>query len=396
MRAAIFSGLALAALGAVANGQIIASDDMSIAGALTANGWVAHSGAGNKVINSDGNVATLDFSGGSGEDINLAFSAPQGPADTTYFSFTLNVPSGNPVNPDGNGSYFMHLKDAGFFYHARIGLLSPAAAGDFGIGISNTSNIGGSGGVWGADLSFDTNYNVVASWDATTDTATLWIDPTGMGDTSAQSVGTFFGDPMEAIALRQSNDHTGFITIDNIVVGKTFGDVSGGGGPSDNTGAAGCDGSTGQCPCFAVGAVDAGCPNSGSANGAALVATGNAALSSDTFSLAVSGAALSKPGLVLSGTADLSPGLNNIADSAGLLCVGGTTQRGAVVFTDASGAASLPDFQGSAYGLAGNVTAGALSTYQYWFRDPNTACAPNDGPAGDFNFSNLWAVTWMP
>jgi len=395
MRAAIFSGLALASLGAVANGQVIASDDMSIAGALTANGWVAHSGAGNKVINSDGNVATLDFSSGSGEDINLAFSAPQGAADTTYFSFTLNVPSGNSVTPDGNGSYFMHLKDAGFFFHARVGLLSAAGAGDFGIGISNTSNIGGSGGVWGADLSFDTNYNVVASWDASTDTATLWIDPTGMGDTSVQSVGTFPGDSMESIALRQSNDHTGLITVDNIIVGKTFGDVSSG-GPSDNTGAAGCDGSTGQCPCFAVGAVDAGCPNSGSASGAALVASGNAGLSSDTFSLSVSGAAAEKPGLVLSGTADLSPGVNNIADSAGLLCVGGATQRGDVVFTDASGAASLPDFQGTAYGLAGNVTSGGLSTYQYWFRDPNTACTPNDGPGGDFNFSNMWAVTWMP
>jgi hypothetical protein len=103
-----------------------------------------------------------------------------------------------------------------------------------------------------------------------------------------------------------------------------------------------------------------------------------------------------KPGLVLSGTADLSPGVNTINDSAGLLCVGGSTQRGAVVFTDASGDASLPDFQGAPYGMATNVAAGSPSYYQYWFRDPNTACAPNDTAASDFNFTNMWSVTWMP
>jgi hypothetical protein len=394
MRAVIFSGLALAATCSLASAQVLVSDDFSYSAALTANGWVAHSGAGNKVIMANGSVATIDFSSGSGEDVNLGFT-PQGATDVTYFSFTLNVPSGSPVTPDGNGSYFIHLKNSGNFFHARIGLLSAAAAGDFGIGISNSSNIGGSGGVWGSDLSFNTNYAVVASWDAATDTATMWIDPASSSDTSAVSVGTFTGDSMEAIALRQSGDHTGFITVDDVTVGKTFGDVSsGGGGP--NTGAAGCDGSSGTCPCFGVGLADQGCPNSASVNGAKLAASGDATITSDTFSMAVTEAALLKPGLVLSGTTDLSPGINTVADSAGLLCVGGSTQRGDVVFTDASGNASLPDFQGALYGAAGNVSAGALATYQYWYRDPNTSCAPNDTAAGDFNFSNLWGVTWLP
>lgn len=168
--------------------------------------------------------------------------------------------------------------------------------------------------------------------------------------------------------------------------------------PGGGSGSASCSGdsSANTCPCITVGAAGHGCPNSGSANGARLVGSGTASITGDTFSLAVTEAAFSKPGLVLSGTADLSPGLNNIADSAGLLCVGGATQRGDVVFTDGAGAASLPDFQGVAYGQATNVTAGSPSTYQYWFRDPGTACAPNDTPAGDFNFSNMWSVTWLP
>ena len=55
----------------------------------------------------------------------------------------------------------------------------------------------------------------------------------------------------------------------------------------------------------------------------------------------------------------------------------------------------LPDFQGAPYGSASNVTAGQLSSYTFWFRDPGTACAPNDTGAADFNFSNGWYVNWL-
>lgn len=156
------------------------------------------------------------------------------------------------------------------------------------------------------------------------------------------------------------------------------------------------DGTGALCPCFGVAAANHGCPNSGSSNGASLLGSGHASILSDTFALSVTEAALSKPGLVLSGTTDLSPGINTLPDSAGLLCVGGAIQRGAVVLTDATGAASLPGFQGAAYGQAANVSAGSLSTYQFWFRDPSTACPPYDTASGDFNFSNGWRMTWLP
>lgn len=154
------------------------------------------------------------------------------------------------------------------------------------------------------------------------------------------------------------------------------------------------DGSGASCPC-GDGGVGGGCANSGSLSGAKLEAQGTPAISNDTFRLYVSQAAPNKPGLVLSGTADLSPGVNTVADSAGLLCVGGTTQRGDVIFTDGSGIVGLPNFQGAPYGMASNVMVGSASYYQFWFRDPNTACAPNDTGAGDFNFSNSWMVVWQ-
>ena len=216
----IAAGLALAS---TASAQVLVTDDFSYTGALTANGWTAHSGAGNKEIQSDGAVATLDFSSGSGEDVNLAF-APLAANDDVYASFVLNVPSGNPVNPDNNGSYFAHFKDASFGFRGRFGLLSPAASGDFQVAINASSSSLGGGGVWPSDLLFDTNYTIVISYDAATGESKLWVDPVDASSASVAHTGTA-GTLIESIALRQAADHTGFITVDDVVVGNAFLDV---------------------------------------------------------------------------------------------------------------------------------------------------------------------------
>ena len=166
----------------------------------------------------------------------------------------------------------------------------------------------------------------------------------------------------------------------------------------DNTGASDCDCSGGNGPCFNVSGAGRGCPNSNpNGLGAALVAAGNADTSNDTFSLSVTDAAPSKPGLILSGTASLGPnGVATVPDSAGILCVGGSTRRGAVVLTDAAGAASFPDFQGAAYGASDIVAPGSPVSYTYWFRDPGTSAGcTGDTGSSDFNFTNGWTVTWQ-
>jgi plastocyanin len=166
---------------------------------------------------------------------------------------------------------------------------------------------------------------------------------------------------------------------------------------SDNTGSALCDGSGGNCPCARVGAVDHGCPNT-NANGlgAAIVGSGNAQVSADTFNLTVTDGPANKPGLILRGTADLSPGISTINDCEGLLCVGGQTQRGDVFMTDASGNGdSGGTFQGSSpFGSSANI--GGSDYYQYWFRDPGGDCNQNDNGGANFNFTNSWTVTWTP
>jgi subtilisin-like proprotein convertase family protein len=168
-------------------------------------------------------------------------------------------------------------------------------------------------------------------------------------------------------------------------------------GASDNTGKSDCDCTGANGPCSTASGAGRGCPNS-NANGlgAMLVGSGNASIGADTFSLALTDGPPSKPGLILSGTASLGPnGVGTVPDSAGILCVGGATRRGSVVMTDASGAASFPDFQGAAYSLSDIVTAGGSVSYTYWGRDPNTAagCA-GDTASSDFTFSNGWTVNW--
>lgn len=222
--------------------QVVASDTFSYTGALTANSWAAHSGAGNKQIMANGMYATLNESTGSGEDVNKSF-APFAATDTIYASFRFRLPSGNPVNPDALGLYFAHFKDATTSFRARTGVLSPAAAGDFALAINADNANLGAGVAWPTDLAFDTWYSVVISWDAATGRSELWLDPTCGTSPSIAHTGTFMGDAMEGFALRQSDDYTGFIDVDNVVVGRSFADVLPGSGTFAIT-CAGCAGLT--------------------------------------------------------------------------------------------------------------------------------------------------------
>ena len=161
-----------------------------------------------------------------------------------------------------------------------------------------------------------------------------------------------------------------------------------------------CDCSGGNGPCGNSSGAGRGCPNSNpNGLGAALVGSGNPSISNDTFALACVDGPANKPGLLFAGTMDFGPnGLNSVPDSAGLSCVGGVTRRGSVVFTDATGNAAFPDFQGAPFGQSDIVVPGMTLTYTHWFRDPGTAAGClNDTPTGsDFNFSNGWALMWMP
>ena len=239
----LLAGVSAAFSGAV-SAQVLAGEGFNFTGALTANGWTAHSGAGNKVILANGSVATLNQSAGSGEDVNLAFPV-RSATDEVYCAFKLNVPSGNPVNPL-TGLYFIHFKDAASGFRGRTGVRAPAGTGDYQIAINADNANLSLGATWPADLAFDTDYTIVFSWNAATGASSLWVDPTASTDPSVTHQGVAVGTLISQIALRQSAEYTGFINVDDVYVGATFNDALAGGTPGGYaTYGAGCAGTLG-------------------------------------------------------------------------------------------------------------------------------------------------------
>jgi len=134
-----------------------------------------------------------------------------------------------------------------------------------------------------------------------------------------------------------------------------------------------------NCPCFAVSAVDEGCPNT-TGVGATLTGTGVASVSAPSFDLT----ATQLPdtvGLFVQGTSAIG-GADGNPVGEGRLCLG--PQKRYQPQSISGGTVSRSNFQTFA-------TAGGAMNYQFWYRDPGNNCA-----GGGFNFSPAWNVTWLP
>ncbi len=184
--------------------------------------WAAHSSGGTNPIQVTSGAAVLQQASGGREDANTGF-APRSATDTTYMRFDFSLPSGQTVNPDENGLYFTHLKDSGTAFRARIGVLSPTDGGDYKLAINASGSMLVDGTLWPTELSFDTTYTAVASYNAATGESKLWLDPVDESSTNvSNSAGGATGTLIEAFALRQSNDYTGSQVIDNVCVASSF------------------------------------------------------------------------------------------------------------------------------------------------------------------------------
>jgi hypothetical protein len=115
---------------------------------------------------------------------------------------------------------------------------------------------------------------------------------------------------------------------------------------------------------------------------------GHASITNDSFWLDVQGAPGSKPGLILRGDNQLAAGLGAPVGD-GILCAAGQSARTQVQITSA-GNTSFTDANGGAFG-AWTYGIGARVNYQFWYRDPHNTCS-----GLGFNWSNAWAVTWIP
>ncbi len=92
------------------------------------------------------------------------------------------------------------FKDAASSFRGRTGVVAPSAGGDLGLAINADNSNLGDGVAWASDLSFDTIYRTVISWDAATGESNLWLDPTDMSSTSVSHTGAFTGTIIDDFA----------------------------------------------------------------------------------------------------------------------------------------------------------------------------------------------------
>lgn len=185
---------------------VLTNTDFNYVGALTANGWIAYSGA-DASITSDGSVASV---GSGAEDIRLPF-ADQG-AGPTFASFTLNV----QTMPASGGEYSFGFADSNLM-DSRFGLLSENAGAGFGLTIygTGTSVLGTSSG-----LSLNTDYFVTIYFDGVDDHR-LWLDPITVGDFATPTLqATGAAADIDGFFLRQAG------ALDNGASSWTVGDLT--------------------------------------------------------------------------------------------------------------------------------------------------------------------------
>ncbi len=242
----ILCGLALLVGTRSANADILAEEFFShpngdLVGQTPVPGpgdaWVAHDDVGLTPVQVASGKAVLSQGTGSGgrEDVSLPFGAQAADA-LLYARFDFMLPSGqsltDPKLLDSFGLYFAHFKSnlptTGF--RARTGVVLPSGGGDFGLAINADGSRMNEGATWPTDLSFDTTYRTVISWDAASGESKLWLDPVDESSDSISDVKSSVGTLIEAFALRQSNDYVGTQLIDNLVVATTFAEALAGTG----------------------------------------------------------------------------------------------------------------------------------------------------------------------
>ena len=204
------------------SGQI-ASDDFTYSdGSLVGNGaWVNHSGTAGTLLVSSGQ-AILQEDGSASEDANIPFTPVSG---VLYYGLDFSVSAAADV--DGNDyEYFAHFKAGTSTYGALLDVVPGTGGGNYTLGLSSASS--SADVAWGTDLTYGVTYRAIVKYDQDSGVATLWVDASSSSDTSITGSTPSSGTSIDSFALRQSNSATDeTVTVDNLIIGQTFDEVSG-------------------------------------------------------------------------------------------------------------------------------------------------------------------------
>ena len=238
------SAVGLAMLAVVASAQFTAiTDDFSTTGNLT--GSTPDSGVGSWTLIS-GTTGSIQVSGGSltingagtTEAAQVNFASSNLTSGTIYLGFDFNLATqtisttasasaiaGFRTGTAASGSYalgFATFRPGASSQSANSLPSTTTSQFDVGIfsGSSATISTAGTISGWASALNMGTTYRAVIGLNLTTDTASLWINPTSSGSTSI-TLSAVAAD-IRGVFLRQGATSHGVVGMDNLAVSMDF------------------------------------------------------------------------------------------------------------------------------------------------------------------------------
>ena len=214
------------------------------------NGWLTHSGTNGTIDISAGSLTYTGLAASTGgkvsilgnntvlsRDVNAAVTIS---GSVAYYSALINVIDSTNLHAT-NVNYFMHFgTSAGntgvTTFPGRLGIKKGSTAGTFNLAVSNLNVTVTQFTVNTTDLPFGTTVLVVVKFDISSNTASLWVNPTSLGSAEptgqvTNNISTSTATSIASICIRNGWDNTNGCgtpkaEIDEIRVGATFAEVT--------------------------------------------------------------------------------------------------------------------------------------------------------------------------
>jgi hypothetical protein len=220
-------------------GQQLLVQDFNFSGALTANGWTAHSGGGTNAVSTTTGLSFAGYAGSGvgnaalvgnagGEDVNITFTSQNTNGQSIYYAFLVNV---TDAATSKSGDYFFNTGSPGGASWTAFGgrVFARIVSGNINFGLSNTGTA-----TWGAtNFAKNTTYLLVMKYTISTsgnDPVSLWVLPSSVpvseaaaGTPEVTNTTTGGTDAVNTVALRQgSSINQPQTVVDGIRVGTTW------------------------------------------------------------------------------------------------------------------------------------------------------------------------------